>query len=193
MVYNFFAPLIRISAVVTYSCIVIHHRTVEIHQEKVCCYCIGQSRTVIALILVIPVFHSVVVCVGKRNFIYALIHLYIFVCICSYGCYVVLHSKIYVRCSHTAFCFGYKTFYNNFFPFSGKSSSCTKFRKCKCICSVVECLYFCVKLFFGGFSEYFIVIVHSEINFVYYFKQIYFKLHSREQRAVYFNFQKAVV
>ena len=83
-----------IAGVMTDAGVVIDHRAIEIPEEQVGGQGIGQGCAVIAPIFVIPVTHRVMVGVGERDGIDALIHLDIFMGIGADRSEVILHRQI---------------------------------------------------------------------------------------------------
>ena len=64
---DLFASFVRVAAVMANARKVVYHGAVEIEQEQICVDGIGERSTVVALVLVVPVFHGVVIGVSKRN------------------------------------------------------------------------------------------------------------------------------
>ena len=190
---EFLAPGIGIAAVMAHAGIVVDHRAVEVPQEQVCCDGIGQRRSVIALVFVIPVAHGVVIGISKGDPINALVHLHVLVGIGADRGQIVFHCQIYVGGADALVRLGGKPAHNLVLPFSGQSAAAAEFGKAEGIGSVAERLDFPVQPLLGGFTQGVIVVAHPEVDLVDDLKQIDLKLHGREQRPVHHDVQLSLV
>ena len=180
---DLFAPFIRIAGVMANAVVVVDHRTVEVHKEEVGGDGVGEGGTVITVILVIPVAHRVVVGVGERVTVDALIHLHKLMRIGADGGEVVLHREIDVGGTGAALCFGRKPADNNVLPFAGESAAAAELCKGKGIGAVVQRFDLFVQLFFCRFQERIIIVRHAEVNFVDDLQEMDLELHRGEQRT----------
>ena len=193
MLNDFFAPFVGVGAVVAHARVVVHHGAVEVVQEQVGGDGVGQRGAVVALVLVIPVAHGVVIGIRKRDFVDALIHLHILVRVGADGREVVFHGEIHIGGAHALVRLLGKTAHYHILPLAGEPSAAAELGKFKRIGAVVERLYFFVQFFLGGLPQGRIIVAQAEIHLVDNFQQIDFKLHGREQRTAHHDLQLAAV
>ena len=192
-----FAPFNGISAVMANSCIASSLKLIKIHKEKVCAESVCESCSIVALILIKPLFHRHLVRISKCHTRHTLIHLNVFMSVCANRLTTILHSKIYIRSANTMT--GFKKFGHHIvLPFAAKSSSRTELCEVEGIYGTritnrairfIACKSnkFVVKSFSSRTYQIKIIILHTIIYFTNNFKKIYFKLHYTKERT--FNFK----
>ena len=91
---DLFPPFVGVAAVMADAGIVIDHGAVKVQQKKVRGHSIRQSRSVVPVVLVVPILHGIVVGIGQRDAVNTLVHLDKFVGIGTDGLQVVLFGKV---------------------------------------------------------------------------------------------------
>ena len=186
------APCIGVAAVMPDAGVVVDHRAVEVQQEQIRRDRIGQRGAVVALILVVPVLHGVVIRKGEGNGVDALIHLHEFVRIGADRRDIVLHRKIDIRGADAFVSLLTEPPHDHILPFARQSSAAAEFGKSECIRAVVQCFDLRVQLFLRRSAQPFVIKLHPEIDLVDDLQQVDLKLHRGEQRAVHNDLQLAV-
>ena len=162
---------------------VVDHGTVEIQQEQIRGDGIGQGGAVVALVLVVPVLHGIVVGVGQRDGVDALIHLHIFVGISADGLEAVLPRQIHIGGSHAVFRFAGEAAHHLILPFPGQTAAAAELRKAEGVLAGAEILDLPVQAFLRRSPESGIIVLHAEIDLIDDLQQIDLKLHGGKQRA----------
>ena len=189
---DLFAPCVGVAAVVPHAGVVVDHGTVEVQQEQIGRDGIGQRGAVVALVFVVPVLHRVVVRERERDRVDALIHLHEFMCIGTDRRDIVFHRKIDIGSTDAVFCFGDETPHHNILPLAGEPSATAEFREFECVGPVVHRTDLRVQPLLGRFPQFFVIILHPEIDLVDNLEQIDLKLHRGKERAVHNDAQFSV-
>ena len=184
MCQDLLSPGVGIPAIMAHAGIVIHHGVIKVQQKQIRGDGVGKCRTVIAPVFIIPVSHGVMVGIGQRDGIDALVHLHKLMGIGADGPDAVLFGQVNIGGAHAVLRLRHQAAHHHIFPFPGKSAAAAEFREAERISTVLKGRNFLIQPLGSRGAQGLIVIAHAEIDLIDDFQQINFKLHSRKQRSL---------
>ena len=190
---HFLAPFVGVTAVMPDAGIVVDHGPVKVVKEQVRGDGVGQGGAVVAPVLIVPVGHGVVVGVGQRDGVDALVHLHELVGIGADGGQVVFPGQVHIGGTGAVLRFGGQAADHLVLPLPGKPPAAAELRKGEGILAGIEILDLLLQPRSRRGLQSGVIIVQAEIDLVDDFQQIDFKLHGGEHGALHRQQQLSAV
>ena len=163
--------------------VVVDHAPVEVQKEKIGGQSIRKGGTVISLELFVPVSQCKMIGEGQRDLVDSLEHLNEFMSIGSDGSQVVHLGEVHVGSTDHVVGLFSKTLDGQTFKLSGKTTSAAELSELEVVLAILESLDLSIQTLLGGSQKFIVVVLKSEVYFVYDLQKIDLKLHGAEKRS----------